>query len=38
MLVWLKSIANLNLGHLRPNIPSDHTYLAYLVRLIYDIL
>ena len=38
MSVWLKSIGNLNVSNIRATIPSDHTYLAYLVRIIYHIL
>ena len=37
MLVWLKSIGNLNISNIRATIPTDHTYLAYLVRIIYYI-
>ena len=38
MLVWLKSIGNLNVSNIRATIPTDHTYLAYFVRIIYHIL
>ena len=35
MLVWLKSLTNINASNLRTTIPDDHTYLAYLVRVIF---
>ena len=35
MLFWLKSLINVNVSNLRATIPDDHTYLAYLVRLIF---
>ena len=35
MLVWLKSLKQVNMNRIRASIPSDDSYVEYLVRLFF---
>ena len=37
MLIWLKNLGTVNLNHLRATRPNDHTYLSYLVKIIFHL-
>ena len=37
MLIWLKNLGTVNLNHLRATIPNDHTYLLYLVKIVFHL-
>ena len=37
MLICLKNLGTVNLNHLRATIPNDHTYLLYLVKIVFHL-